>query len=85
MYIPIQIKIKHPKKLVNECGNIYWIILPKNIDIYVVISEIINKIILLNLDILVFLIPYATPIPKESILLDIAKSIEFIIITPLTT
>ena len=85
MYIPIQIKIKHPKKLVNKFGSIYWIILPKNIEIYVVINEIANKIILLNLDIFVFLIPYVMPIPKESILLDIAKSIEFTIITPLTT
>ena len=55
------------------------------IELYVVISEIANKIILLNLDIFVFLIPYVTPIPKESILLDIAKSNEFTIITPLTT
>ena len=85
MYIPMQIKIKHPKKFVKEFGSIYWIIFPKNIDIYVVISEITNKIILLNLDIFVFLIPYVTPIPKESILLDIDKSIEFTIITPLTT
>ena len=65
--------------------NIYWIILPKSIEIYVISSEIINKIIFPNLDIFVFFIPYVIPIPKESILLDIAKSNEFNIITPLTT
>lgn len=85
MYIPIQISIKHPKKLVNTFGNIYWIRFPKNIDIYVVISDIANKIIFPILDIFVFLIPYVIPIPKESMLLDNAKSNEFIIITPLTT
>ena len=60
-------------------------IFPKNIDIYVVMSDIVNKIIFPILDIFVFFIPYVIPIPSESILLDIAKSNEFIIITPLTT
>ncbi len=48
-------------------------------------SDIVNKIIFPILDIFVFFIPYVIPIPSESILLDIAKSNEFIIITPLTT
>ena len=37
-------------------------------------TETINNIILSNLDNLVFLSPYVIPIPKESILLEIAKS-----------
>ena len=85
MYIPIQISLKHPKKLVNTFGNIYWITFPKNMDIYVIISDIANKSIFPIFDIFVFFIPYVMPIPKESILLDIAKNNEFIIITPLTT
>ena len=85
MYIPIQIRIRQPRKLVNDFGSMYWIIFPNNIDIYVVINEIANRIIFPIFDIFVFLIPYVIPIPKESILLDIAKSNEFIIITPLTT
>lgn len=85
MYIPIQISNKQPKKLVNIFGKIYWITLPKNIDRYVVISDIVNKIIFPILDIFVFFIPYVMPMPKESILLDVAKNNEFIIITPLTT
>jgi hypothetical protein len=37
-------------------------------------------------EILVFLIPYVIPIPRESILLDMAKNNEFTNIkTPLTT
>ena len=49
-------------------------------------KEIANKIIFEIYDIFVFLIPYVIPIPKESILLDIAKIIEFNSIkTPLTT
>lgn len=47
--------------------------------------EIINKIIFPIRDIFVFFIPYVIPIPKESILLEIANKIEFNIITPLTT
>ena len=47
--------------------------------------EIINRIIFPIKDILVFFISYVIPIPKESILLEIANKIEFNIITPLTT
>ena len=41
-------------------------------------KEIINKISLLKKEIFIFFIPYVIPIPRESILLDIASIIELI-------
>ena len=51
---------------------------PNRIEAKEIRHEIANKINLLIFEILVFLIPYVTPIPKESRLLDIAKRIELI-------
>ena len=50
-------------------------LLPNNKAIKVIKYEIINKIILPNLEIDVFFIPYVIPIPNESILLETAKII----------
>ena len=69
----------------KKLGKILCIMFPKNIEKYVIVIDIINKIILPIKDIFVFFIPYVMPMPKESMLLEIANKIEFNIITPLTT
>ena len=50
---------------------------PKYIEIMEIIKLIKNKIDLAPTDIFVFLIPYVIPIPRESILLEIAKMMQF--------
>ena len=49
----------------------------KYIEIMEIIKLIKNKIDLAPTDIFVFLIPYVIPIPRESILLEIAKMMQF--------
>lgn len=83
IYIPIDIKIKLPINFVKKVGKIFWMKFPKNKEKYVVVKEIINKIIFPIKEIFVFLIPYVIPIPSESILLETDNNIEFNIITPL--
>gem|GEM_PF-3804393 len=84
--IPIKISIKFPIILVIISGNISFNILPNQIEKMEMIKEMKNKIILARLDILVFLIPYVIPIPRESILLEIANIKELTNIkTPLKT
>lgn len=59
---------------------------PKYIEIMEMIKLIKNKIDLAPIVIFVFLIPYVIPIPRESILLEIAKNKQLSNIkTPLTT
>lgn len=48
---------------------------PKNTENDVIKIDIINKINLLKKNIFVFLIPYVRPIPKESILIEVARNI----------
>ena len=50
---------------------------PKYIEIMEIIKLIKNKMDLAPMDIFVFLIPYVIPIPRESILLEIAKMMQF--------
>ena len=59
---------------------------PKYIEIMEMIKPIKNKIDLAPMVIFVFLIPYVIPIPRESILLEIAKNKQLSNIkTPLST
>ena len=53
-------------------------VLPNQIDSILIKKEMKNRIILALFEILMFLIPYVIPIPRESILADIAKINEFI-------
>ena len=78
---PIINKIKQPINSVINSGKKSNNILPKKTDIKETSSEIINKIIVLEKEIFLSLIPYVTPIPSESMLLEIAKIKQFISIT----
>ena len=57
IYKPIKIKIPLPINLVKNSGKINWIIFPKIIEIYAVISDIINNINFPINEIFVFFIP----------------------------
>ena len=78
-------RIELPIKVVAKFEKIFFILFPNQSDSIEIKKEMQNKITFPIYEIVVFLIPYVIPIPRESILLDIAKSIEFTIITPLTT
>ena len=56
-----------------KLGKIVIKKLPNQIEILLTKKEMANKIILLKKEIFIFLIPYVIPIPRESILLEIAK------------
>ena len=71
--MPIIIKIQQPKNLVKLSLIRFLIIFPKYKEIKVIKKEIQNKISFAICEIFVFFIPYVIPIPRESILLDIAK------------
>jgi len=66
--------------LASEYFRVLPIIVEKDYYVTMILRELSKR-----LGFVVFFIPYVIPIPSESILLDIAKSNEFIIITPLTT
>ena len=70
----MQNNIKQPINSVIYFGRKFNNILPEKTDTKETSSEIINKIIVLQKEIFLFLIPYVTPIPSESMLLEIAKT-----------
>ena len=74
---PIRNKIKPPIKFVNVSDNMEVKKLPNETDRKDMEREIHNNIILLSIEIFVFFIPYVIPMPSESILLDIARTMQF--------
>lgn len=62
-----------PSMLQNLLDRIDCILFPISVDVMLVIKEIMNSITFPVWIIFVFFIPYVIPIPKESILLDIAN------------
>ena len=63
-------------KVVAKFEKIFLILFPNHKEIIETKNEIQNKITFPIYDMVVFLIPYVIPIPRESILLDIAKNSE---------
>lgn len=76
--MPIAIKIIFPINLVTKSGKIVLIIFPNHTDKTEMVKEITNKTIFARIEILVFLMPYVMPIPRESILLESDKTSELI-------
>ena len=70
----------------RKSGKMYFNKFPKYIEIMEMTKLIKNKMDFAPMVIFVFLIPYVIPIPKESILLEIAKNKQLSNIkTPLST
>lgn len=82
MKTPINISKKLPKKYNIKSGSIKSKIFPKHKERDVILIDIIIKIKIAGSEIFVFLTPYVIPIPKESMLVDIASSIDEINIKP---
>lgn len=71
-------RIELPIKVVAKFEKIFFILFPNQSDSIEIKKEMQNKITFPIYEIVVFLIPYVIPIPRESILLDIAKNRELI-------
>lgn len=71
-------RIELPIKVVAKFEKIFFILFPNQSDSIEIKKEMQNKITFPIYEIVVFLIPYVIPIPRESILLDIAKDRELI-------
>ena len=74
---PIINNIKQPISSVIYFGKKFSNIVPEKTDMKDTSSEIKNNIIVLKNEIFFFFIPYVTPIPSESMLLEIAKIKQF--------
>ena len=70
--------MEFPINLVTKSEKIFFMISPHQTDTIEIKKEIVNKTILAQYEIRVFLIPYVIPMPRESILLESARIIELI-------
>ncbi len=75
--IPRQIRIAELIRCIKKSENKFLIKPPIKKELHVKIKDITKRIVIEENPILVFFIPYVIPIPRESMLTESARIIEF--------